>query len=338
MTATADPPAATAIVTAADVTVISAEDAALHQAVVAARDNIAQSVWQFGAALKAMRDSGAYRAYGPETFRQYCESGDVGVSYRTALRAIGIHDAFANVGELVAGVSASGLDILARLIEPGDDPEAIAAIVGEARGMPVRQLEAAVHHAVETRNADPDRALPTTLHPTTEPTSGAEPSAPEPSATAVDGPQSAPAPPQATAAPRPSTASITASTTGLSVRGTRSRRSRASVNPTTPATAPTATNNASAATTEPGAAPTRRTPMTPEERRARERQRRAERQAAEQAAARAEHEALLARVASSSPLARAMVVLDPQWGLRRWQQLHDDQPATSPEQRDRREQ
>lgn len=156
-------PAASTEPVASALTAASAE--ALHGEIVSLKEVVGRGLFAFGRALARMHDTRGYGALGFPTFEAYLASEAVNVHRTYAYRLIERYKAFGDVEHALHGLDGVKLDILTRLIEPGDDPEAKVALVTQARALNRSETRQAVRTAVDAREADPDHALPVELPP-----------------------------------------------------------------------------------------------------------------------------------------------------------------------------
>ncbi len=138
-----------------------------HTRIVQLKAELGRNALEFGLLLAEMQDTRDYQALGFTTFEEYLSSDAVDVKRRTAYVFMNVARKFAHVHHDAHGLDYNKLDILARLIEPGDDPEQVAILVEQAREMPREQLRAAVRVEVERRKeTEPTEYVPTLTPPT----------------------------------------------------------------------------------------------------------------------------------------------------------------------------
>lgn len=122
----------------------------LHERIIGLKAELARNALAFGQALAGMQESRGYTTLGFATFEDYLASEAVGIGRSTAYRFIGVARTFGHVPH-AGHLDIDKLDILRRLVEPGDDPTHATALVEQAREMPREQLRAAVRVEVERR-------------------------------------------------------------------------------------------------------------------------------------------------------------------------------------------
>jgi hypothetical protein len=137
---------------------------ALHERIVDLKTELSRNALSFGQALTEMQETRGYTTLGFSTFELYLTSADVEVARRTAYTFMNVAQKFGHV-QHAAHLDYTKLDILARLITPGDDPETVVALVEQARETPRAELRDAVRAEAERKRETPaeDYVLPVTL-------------------------------------------------------------------------------------------------------------------------------------------------------------------------------
>lgn len=111
-----------------------AEGQDLHAAIVDLKGELQRNVLRFGQALYAMKAGHGYRALGFDSFDDYLTSPEVDIARSTAYSFMGIARTFGSVQHAgLAQVDWTKLDILRRLVSPGDSIEQVTALVDWAR-------------------------------------------------------------------------------------------------------------------------------------------------------------------------------------------------------------